>query len=89
MMCYGFLQLASYLLLQRYRLLSTAAIFLFCFHLLHALKFCYKMLGSVLWSTLNVVWTTIWGVFCMAASSGGKLQLIPQRSFHFSVCRAE
>lgn len=76
MMCYEFLQLASYFLLQRYSPLSTAVIFLFCFLLLQTKKLLQDA-GKCFGSTLNVVWATIWGVFCIAASSAEKLQLIP------------
>lgn len=64
--------------------MSTTIIFLICFDLLQEHKVCLKILGSVLWSTLNVVWTTFWSVFCMA----GKLQLIPQIVFRWSICTA-
>lgn len=64
--------------------MSTTIIFLICFDLLQEYKVCLKILGSVLWSTLNVVWTTFWSVFCMA----GKLQLIPQIVFRLSICTA-
>lgn len=56
--------------------LKTTMIFLFFLDLFQECEVCYKVLGSVLWSTLNVAWTTFWSVFCMTANSAGKHRVL-------------